>query len=149
MAEIVNVAVIWVALTTVTLLTVTPVEETVTGPGGEVRAGEGDGDRGALQAARRERSRSGLEPERSNAAVDLDFTQADVGAGGIVDGKRTHVIVRAAKDVLSAEPSFGSCPTATLLPSLKVNVPASTLSMRLGRSYSAMRETVTGEAHCN
>ena len=53
-AAMVNVAVIWVALTTATLLTVTPVEETVDGgAGNEVRAGEGDGNSGALHAARR------------------------------------------------------------------------------------------------
>ena len=100
------------------------------GAGSEVRAGEGDRDRGALHAAGG--SDRGEARRAANAAVHLDFTQTDVGAGGIVDGKRTHVIVRPGKECSSAEPSLGSCPTATLLPSLKVSVPASDVVGEIG-----------------
>ena len=52
-AEIVSVAVIWVALTTVMLLTVISAGRDIDRRRGEeVRAGEGDGDGGALEAAR-------------------------------------------------------------------------------------------------
>src|SRR5438477_6199742 len=40
--------------------------------------------------------------------------------------------------------SFGSWPTATAVPSLKLSVPAFTLSHTLGRSQRAIRETCTG-----
>ena len=81
-----RVAVIWVVLTTVTLLTVMSADETLTTASGAkfvpVRV---TGTLGARQAGGgRDRDQA---RRRGNAGVDLDFTQADVGASGIVDGE--------------------------------------------------------------
>lgn len=56
----------------------------------------------------------------------------------------TDVVVRGGNGTVSAVPSFGSAPTATVLPSEKVSVAEVRLSLRLGRSNRSTRSTSTG-----
>ncbi len=53
----------------------------------------------------------------------------------------TQVTVRAGNVTVSPAPLFGKAPTDTVLPSLKLSVPANMLSSRLGRSYKTICET--------